>query len=248
MPCRQIPMKSYFSTAHLIFSLSILLLSIGANAEEQPDLTNSETFVIHSERTVIRILRSQDIPRLLEFMTDPNYASMNGIAENISQQRLEYSIQQTQKSIASQSKESVSFTLLQNEIPIGALGFGREHEITSYAMNLELIREGERAVAISYSLHPNYRHQGLATEAIVRMLQYLFDNLGYEAVSAIILEENAPSRRLIETLGFVNYVTWTGLYGGVKTPQSFHNYYLSRTRWRISCEKALMMKPLGFVR
>jgi [ribosomal protein S5]-alanine N-acetyltransferase len=59
-----------------------------------------------------------------------------------------------------------------------------------------------KRVSIGYIVDPGRQRQGVATEAIVAMLKYCFDELGLHRVQAFIHPDNAPSRALAEKLGF----------------------------------------------
>lgn len=48
-----------------------------------------------------------------------------------------------------------------------------------------------------------YRSKGYGREATLLMLKYAFQELGLHRISALILEENIPSRKMFEKLGFV---------------------------------------------
>ncbi|WP_269792017.1 GNAT family protein [Stenotrophomonas sp. Iso1] len=56
---------------------------------------------------------------------------------------------------------------------------------------------------IGYSLHPDWQHRGLATEALRLILRYAFDALQLRRVEADADPRNEPSCRLLEKLGFV---------------------------------------------
>ena len=48
----------------------------------------------------------------------------------------------------------------------------------------------------------DYRRRGYASEAILLLLRYFFDELNYQKVSATVYSNNEPSQRLHESLGF----------------------------------------------
>jgi [ribosomal protein S5]-alanine N-acetyltransferase len=59
-----------------------------------------------------------------------------------------------------------------------------------------------KRVDIGYIVDPSRQRQGFATEAVAAMLKFCFDELGLHRVQAFIHPENAPSRALVEKLGF----------------------------------------------
>ncbi len=56
---------------------------------------------------------------------------------------------------------------------------------------------------MAWYLDPSYWHRGYACEAGAAVLDYVFDTLGLQRVSAQIAHDNQASRRLAEKLGFV---------------------------------------------
>jgi RimJ/RimL family protein N-acetyltransferase len=68
------------------------------------------------------------------------------------------------------------------------------------AINLE--GPGPRQAEIGYGLLPDSMRQGFAAEAVARVLSELFGPAQLHRVVAIAAAANAPSRRLLERLGF----------------------------------------------
>lgn len=62
-------------------------------------------------------------------------------------------------------------------------------------------REGLEGVDIGFALLPAYEGRGYAHEAASKVLEVGIEKFDIKKVSAITLERNAPSRRLIEKLG-----------------------------------------------
>ena len=54
---------------------------------------------------------------------------------------------------------------------------------------------------IGYVLNPTYQGKGLATEAVRRLLDFGFDELGLHRIEAHFMEGNDASRRLMERVG-----------------------------------------------
>ena len=72
----------------------------------------------------------------------------------------------------------------------------RERELPS---DLETLRQNP--LEIGWRLHPDYWHQGLATEAALRMASFAFDTLGAAELIANRHPENTSSARVMERLG-----------------------------------------------
>ena len=55
---------------------------------------------------------------------------------------------------------------------------------------------------LGYELHRSYWGQGIATEALQSILEYVFLEMGMNRIEACPLDENTPSKRLLEKFGF----------------------------------------------
>jgi RimJ/RimL family protein N-acetyltransferase len=59
-----------------------------------------------------------------------------------------------------------------------------------------------RQVELGVTLAPTHQRQGLATEALGSLLEYVFDGLGKHRVTAVTDAENHPAASLFRRLGF----------------------------------------------
>lgn len=64
-----------------------------------------------------------------------------------------------------------------------------------------LLREDSRQAEIGFSLAKQYQGQGYGSEAVDRLLQYLFQELWVHRVRAFCLVDNKASIRLLERVG-----------------------------------------------
>lgn len=55
---------------------------------------------------------------------------------------------------------------------------------------------------LMYWISPAYQRQGFASEAVISFLNFTFEQLGLEQITANIYEKNFPSKNLVEKLGF----------------------------------------------
>ncbi len=65
------------------------------------------------------------------------------------------------------------------------------------------LRYRVNSLMLDYCLKSSWSSKGLMTEALDRLLVYAFDELQIDMVSARVFEENLPSLRVLEKLGFV---------------------------------------------
>lgn len=80
---------------------------------------------------------------------------------------------------------------------------------------------------VGYVLRTDRRGFGLATEAVTAVLRLAFVSFGQRTVQAVVEEENEPSRRLLERLGFVRDATADRVKDGVTIP----GFVLTRAAW-----------------
>lgn len=78
-------------------------------------------------------------------------------------------------------------------------------------------------VEIGYEIAPDYRRQGLATEAAQGLLDFAFSHPSVKAVEAHTLPEHNPSTRILEKLG----MQWLGVEIDPNDGEIWH--------WQIQC-------------
>lgn len=79
-------------------------------------------------------------------------------------------------------------TQLQNEIVIGTCGL--------------LFDSKNHTAALGYDLAQPYWRRGIMTEALTIVIRFTFLTLGINRLQAMVMPENTPSTRLLESLGF----------------------------------------------
>ncbi|RLL48352.1 N-acetyltransferase [Oceanobacillus piezotolerans] len=55
---------------------------------------------------------------------------------------------------------------------------------------------------IGYEIHPDYWRKGYASEAVLKVIQYGFDELGLFRIGAVVFINNQASNKLLSKLGF----------------------------------------------
>lgn len=70
-------------------------------------------------------------------------------------------------------------------------------------ISLESCSPQHQSCDLGYWLHDAYRSQGFMHEACCRVLAFAFDFMGAHRVRCAAAEENTPSRKVIEKLGFL---------------------------------------------
>lgn len=146
--------------------------------------------VLETARLRLRHFRESDLARFSAYRNDPEvarYHSWEGITE----------------------AEARTFIEEQSEVQPGVPGqwFQMAIELKASAALVGdcalKIEENDACQAeIGYTFSRAYQGQGLATEAVLRVLAYAFETLGLHRVIAITDCENHPSVALLERLGF----------------------------------------------
>jgi aminoglycoside 6'-N-acetyltransferase len=83
----------------------------------------------------------------------------------------------------------------------------------------QVFEDDARQAHIGYTFSRQNQRQGYATEAVKRLLDYLFDDLHLHRVSAICDMENLPSARLMERVGmrregaYIENIWFKGAWG-----------------------------------
>ncbi len=75
--------------------------------------------------------------------------------------------------------------------------------------------EGTRGIEIGYVIHRDYRGKGLAKEVCETIIDYAKSMLGYEVINCVVHENNLPSIRLAQKLGFVRSENQSGVKSGM---------------------------------
>jgi RimJ/RimL family protein N-acetyltransferase len=158
-------------------------------------LTDLEEFrerstpVLETERLVLRAPRSEDAKAVAAIVNDRR------IAENTTRVPHPYGAKDAEEFIATantrESEATFAVTRRDGEL-IGMCGFDFR---------------GEQSPEIGYWLGTAHWNQGYATEAVRAVIDYAFDDLGYDGLLAGARVSNPASRRVLEKCGF----QWTGV-------------------------------------
>lgn len=140
---------------------------------------------LQTARTVIREFSSNDIEAFMEYRNDLEWMRYQGF-----------------KGL---SKEIYEKALLSDP----SLDDGKQYAIidaaTSQLLGDVYLRREQRIYWIGYTIHPRFKQQGYAKEAVTALITWLSEQ-ECNCIKAGVLPENIASIRLLETLGFV-YLT-----------------------------------------
>ena len=81
---------------------------------------------------------------------------------------------------------------------------------------------------LGYSIHPNFWNEGYMSEAVIKVLDFLINEVGYERVSAECTFDNISSKRVMEKSG----MTFEGIKrkSYYKNNQFYDKYLYSKIR------------------
>ena len=145
-----------------------------------------------SERLVLRRHHSKDLDAFAGFMTHPTATAY-----------MAFTPEQRTSDGACQMLDYV-IDSYETDQPIFSLTIADPHD-DSYmgSCGLQPLVEGD-GVEVYYTVLPEQQNRGIATEAIRRLLEYLFEQTDTRRVVAYVAPENLPSVRVAQRLGFVD--------------------------------------------
>ena len=151
--------------------------------------------VIETDRLILRPFKQSDLHDFYE------YASVPGVGEMAGWKHHE-TIGKTQEILDMFIKEDKTFAIVfkENNKVIGSLGiekYGLEEKLTEF--NSYYGRE------IGYVLSKNYWGQGIMPEAVVAVIDYLFNTLHLDFLTCGYYDFNNQSKRVQEKCGFKPY-------------------------------------------
>jgi RimJ/RimL family protein N-acetyltransferase len=186
-----------------------------ANRMASETLREKRIRLIQTERLVLRAPRAEDAKTIATLANDRR------IAENTLRVPHPYGITDAQRFItgAHESSDETVFLITRRDATVlGACG------VTN--------RPGESA-ELGYWLAVAFWDNGYATEAARALIDYAFDDLGYEVLHAGARVSNPASRRVLEKCGF----EWTGVelnrIRSLASSAPFDRFRLDRSQWAL---------------
>jgi len=143
--------------------------------------------VLETERIILHHTELSDAPFLFELYNTPKWIKFIG-DRNI---RSVYDAKQyIVDHLRPQIEESGygNYIIRYQDKPIGVCGLYN--------------RKGLEGVDLGFALHPSYEGRGFATESSKALMAVAWDDLSLESISAITLEVNVSSRKVLQKLGF----------------------------------------------
>ncbi len=141
---------------------------------------------LETQRLVLRAWKKDDVDDLYNYAKNPNVGPNAGWEPH------------TDKAISSKiinlfirQNDIWAITLKENKKVIGSVGLHKDEK-----------RQTVKTRQIGYVLSEEYWHKGLATEAVLKVIDYAFTEMGLDLLSAYHYPYNKRSRNVIEKCGF----------------------------------------------
>ena len=136
----------------------------------------------------LRPFATADVPALRAYLTDPAVTSQTNY-ELRSPRDVEMLVQYYTHAYSRHS--DVRWAIVNNH----------DHALVG-SCGLSSINERHRRAEIGYDLAPDHWGKGIATEAVTRVLQFAFEELGLNRVEASVMSGNEAAERVLTRLGF----------------------------------------------
>jgi RimJ/RimL family protein N-acetyltransferase len=146
-----------------------------------------EELKIHTDRLMIRRIENKDKLDLFEIMSDKETAYDDGFAPYLEMNE----------------KYEADFKYLVSDEMHYAIELKEQHKVIGI---MHLTKNTERAVVcyeIGYDVNPMYRRKGYATESVNAIIDYCFNVINVELITACVYEWNIKSSNMLKKLGFI---------------------------------------------
>jgi RimJ/RimL family protein N-acetyltransferase len=193
----------------LIFTLIAAAQMVCAGPEdrlEQCRITAAEnvgTLQLFTARLSLRPLGPDQVDEVATVLLNPKTQDMSGDRPTLTSLKaaLEDS-QQTLENLKAIKRPRVIFGIYQGGVLVGTANL-----TSAYLEYVEgrVANPGEKWISIGYHLRPECWGQGLASEAVERVLRFAFQDLGMSGIHAFALRTNVGSQNVLRKAGFTEF-------------------------------------------
>ncbi len=172
---------------------------------------------ISTGAVVLRSFRDGDLDEFLGYRNDPDVARLQ-YWEAISHDEAAACLRKNAHACLGTPGEwrQIAIALNPGDRVIGDIGI--------------LLREDGCSAELGFTLASRYQRRGLAREAMVGLIDALFDRAGLERLEAVTDTRNVSAMALLCRLGFEIQSTAEAVFKGIGCEE--HTYVLSRATWR----------------
>ena len=172
---------------------------------------------LDTDRLILRDVRMTDLEALFSIMSDRRVMAYYGRPPHQTIEDTRAWLEQLLGRIERREALRWAITLRGNDTLIGTVS---------------LHNFGPGRVEIGYELNPAYWGQGIMTEAVTAVLNYVFSQTDVHRVEAIIDIHSTESKALLEKLGFTYEGNLRQRYPSDRGFVDEHYYGLLRDEWR----------------
>lgn len=172
---------------------------------------------ISTERLVLRSFRDDDLVEFLGYRSDPEVARFQYWEGTSVDEAVAFIRKNAGSSLGTPGQwQQVAIALGADDCLVGDIGL--------------FLRDDGCSAELGFTLARRYQGRGLAREAMVGLIDALFDELGLERLDAVTDTRNAPAMALLARLGFGIHSTAEAIFKGILCRE--HRYSLVRGAWR----------------
>jgi len=179
------------------------------------------TVLLHTERLILRNIRDSDLEPFLAYRNIPEVAQYQGWDIPFTRERGEKFIEEMKNLEAPKAGHwlQLAIELKESGEMIGDIA-------------CRIRPEDAQQAVIGFTIAPTHWRQGYAVEAVLCLLEFLFNDLGVHRVSADCDVENTGSWRTLEKAGFRReaYFQESYFFRGAYTSEYY--YGLLQREWR----------------
>jgi len=146
---------------------------------------------LHTERLTLRIMEERDLAALQAYYTDPLYLRY---LPNTAWTSLEDAHAWFHRLDARRREGAALQFVIEDKATGAVLGI-------CLLFNLD---DGSQRAELGYALGPAHQGKGYAREAVKRLIEFAFDELGLRRLDATVDPRNAASARVLTDFGFVH--------------------------------------------
>lgn len=153
-------------------------------------MTLFETFKpLETDRLVLRKITLDDKENVFDYFSDDEVTRYFGIENFTKLEEAENIINAFNEGFEKKQAIRWGITLKDTNELIGSIGF---HNIS----------KNNSRVEVGYEITRKEWNKGYATEALRAVIEYLFNEIGFNRIGATIRPENVASQQLVKKLGF----------------------------------------------
>lgn len=185
----------------------------------------TEPIYLHTERLLLRPWRDDDAASLYEYAKDPAVGPIAGWPPHAS-------VAESREVIRNvfSARETYAVVPRPGDEPVGCVG-------VMFNDDMHLTAGGERDAEIGYWIGVPYWGRGLIPEAVERIVERCFSDLGVETLWCGYYDGNDKSRRVQEKCGFRYHHTECDKLSPLGDRRTEHFTCLTRGQWLADRER-----------